>query len=262
MMEFLQKNGIYQSSIEDDSYAKNINSLDQCRIMIMIVLRYLSVFSHSDEYMSWSRNIETKQNYLCQSLKRLMHHECCTSEEEESFAMYDEFGPKGLDYVHLACFDDIYESYYLYNFIGKVECLPIGITLSQVMRDKKGSMTDFIIIYANEMYSWMSGYIRKELVGCKFTDFNKEAKRDVGVVNRFVSDNLHQSNSFITMLNNYCKNGDSVQQLLGVKPIFDSNGTYAYVIGIHIDVTIEHWSDDLMTILLSKLPSRLSALEL
>ena len=111
----------------------------------------------------------------------------------------------------------------------------------------------------------MTGYIRKELIGSKFMDFNKESKRHIDKRNQFISNNLFQSNSFVIMLNNYCKNGNPFQQLLGIKPIFDSNGTYAYVIGIHIDVTIEYgifWSDKLMTSLLSKLPERLSALEL
>ena len=268
MTEFLQNNGMRDPSTEEDTsnnYENNMRSLDQYKVMIMIVLRFLPSFCRSDEYMAWLGNIEETQNYLCQSLKRLMHQEHYTNEEKGNSTVCDEGGPKCLGYVHFKCVDDICESYYLYNFINTVECLPIGITLSQVVRDNKEGVTDFIMIYANEMYSWMTGYIRKELVGCKFTDFNKEAKRDIIKRNLFMTNSMRQSNSFVITLNNQGKKGNLCQQLLGTKPIFDSNGTFAYVIGIHIDVTVDYgifWSDKLMTNLLSKLPSRLSALEL
>ena len=265
-MELLNKNEIYDASIDINLNDENIkNTIDRDRTMVMIVSYFLSAFAQSEEYVKWCQNIETKQDYLCQSLRRLMYHEKFSNEGVEKFAKRDEYESKGLDYVHFKCVDDICESYYLYNFIGTVEHLPIGMTLSQVVRDTKEGITDFVIIYANEVYSWMTGYIRKEIVGRKFLDFNREMNRDIDKRNQFVSDKLRQSNTLAIKLNNYCKNGEPFQQILGTKPIFDSNGTYAYVVGIHIDVTIEYglfWSDKLMANLLSKLPDRLSTLEL
>ena len=250
---------------QDGSCIDSLNSVNRDRIIVMIIINFLSTFILSDEYIQWTHDIESKEDDLSQALSKLADHVDYSDEEAKSFAKRDGLECKGLEYVHFKCIDDIFESYYLYNFIGTVECLPIGITLSQVARHSESGMIDFIMIYTNEMYSWMTGYIRKELVGSKLTDINKETKRDIVKNNSFVSDSLCQSNSFITALNSQHKNGDLFQQLLGIKPIFDSNGTFAYVIGIHMDVTIEYgtfWSNKWMTSLLSMLPSKLSALEL
>ena len=229
-----------------------------------MVFNFLTSFTESAEYKTWSHNVDVKDDFLSQAMRRLMHHEYYTNKELLEFAKRDEFESRGLDYVHFKCIDDIYESYYLHNFVKTSEFLPIGITLSQVVRDKQGS-TDFVVIYANEVYSLMTGYIRKEIVGRKFTELNREEQYEYEKCNKYVTDKLRQASSLVIKLNNHCKNGDPFQQLLGTKSIFDSKGTYSYLIGIHADITIDYgifWSDRLIKSLLSKLPSILSSIEL
>ena len=86
----------------------------------------------------------------------------------------------------------------------------------------------------NEGFRSVTGY-GAEMVGqsCKF--LQGEATEDYLVEE--IVDSLRSSESLVIKLTNHKRGGEVFQCLLSLKPIFDASGTYAYSLGLQLDMT-------------------------
>ena len=229
-------------------------------LLLDIVLLFLPSFVRSTEFITWNESIPNTNNCLHSNLDGLKDQNHV--ESETYVADREWFNRRCLPYVHSSCLHDVMGSYYLYNFLQAAESLPIGITLCKVSKQSYTKALEFPIIYVNEMYSLMTGYSQKEILGFNLNDFVYSNKANYC---RDLSDHLKQAKSYMTTVDDYCKNGYPYQHLIGVKPIKDSRKEYTYVITIHMDAYDEREMEQnrsVMYNLLLKLPSVLNAFEL
>ena len=221
---------------------------------------FLPSFVRSTEFIKWNESVTNTNNYLNQNLDGLIEQKYV--ESEACLADREWFNRRCLPYIHPSYLKDIMGSHYLYNFIQGVKSLPIGITLCKVSKHNDLKSVEFPIVYVNEMYSLMTGYNQKEILGFNLDDFVYSRKENYS---RDLSDHLKQAKSYMTTIDDYCKSGYPYQHLVGVKPIRDSRKEYTYVISIHMDAYDEREMEQNRTImynLLLKLPTVLNAFEL
>jgi hypothetical protein len=72
-----------------------------------------------------------------------------------------------------------------------------------------------------------------------------------------LSEALHLGVPVKVVVTNYRKNGKAFKNMLAMKPVYDSDGTYRFVFGAHVDATFESKTSrkvKLVTDLLSILP--------
>lgn len=139
---------------------------------------------------------------------------------------------------------------WLTNILATVEELPLCVSIATARSDRRG----FPLIYVNKCFSEVTGYERNEIVGqnCKFLQSDKSEPEQVAKL----IDALSKAHPCKVALTNKRKDGSEFMNLLAMKPIFDSNGDYAYVIGVQYDISKEGASlkeikmvDDLLSIL-------------
>ena len=230
-----------------------------------MVMLLLPNFLLSFEYLTWCFSIQITNDFLSQSLKHLLERKQYMNSEVEKFANREILHHSSSHYIHPPCRKYIMESLYLYNFIRAVDSLPIGITISEVVRNPRVGYEEFEfpIIYVNEMYSIMTGYNRRTALGENFAELHENSKFGQGNKNDELFAHLQLGATHINASHVFGMNKSPF--LVGIKPIYDSEGTYCYVIGIHIDITFEYdffWSDEMLHYILSKIPNRLNQQEL
>jgi PAS domain S-box-containing protein len=140
---------------------------------------------------------------------------------------------------------------WLDSLLAAVEDLPICVSLSTANVNRKG----FPLIYVNKAFESTTGYMRSEIVGqnCRFLQSGGFCEQEV--INKLTSA-LASASPIKVAITNYRKDGATFKNLLAMKPIFDTKGTYRFVIGVQFDVTAEdadisriNMIDDLLSIL-------------
>jgi PAS domain S-box-containing protein len=119
------------------------------------------------------------------------------------------------------------------------------------------------IIYANKGFEAFSGYTRQEIIGknCRFMQLSSRTKRDVPkqesaqVIRNAIAAKL----PCVVDLLNYKKDGSRFFNRLSLRPVFDSNDSLRYYIGIQSDVTsLVEVADDIFRHLTDTLNSALA----
>lgn len=144
---------------------------------------------------------------------------------------------------------------WLANLLVAVETLPVCVSIATADPQRRG----FPLIYVNSCFEATSGYTREEIVGqnCRFLQAGKAEAESV----QRMSIALRDAKPVKVNITNYRKDGMPFRNLLSMKPIFDENGVYSYVVGIQFDVTAEDatpkrlkMADDLMKMLPDVIP--------
>ncbi|KAJ8599014.1 hypothetical protein CTAYLR_007682, partial [Chrysophaeum taylorii] len=90
------------------------------------------------------------------------------------------------------------------------------------------------MVYVNTEFSEVTGYPRDESVGrnCRFLQGPDTEPEAIEVIQR----TLAAGRDCQVLLTNYRKNGDKFRNLLSMRPIFDAEGLYRFVIGVQLEV--------------------------
>ena len=140
---------------------------------------------------------------------------------------------------------------WLDSLLAAVEDLPICVSLSTANVNRKG----FPLIYVNKAFEATTGYLRSEIVGqnCRFLQSGGFCEQEI--INKLTTA-LAAAAPVKVAITNYRKDGTTFKNLLAMKPIFDTKGTYRFVIGVQFDVTADdaditkiNMIDDLLSIL-------------
>ena len=125
---------------------------------------------------------------------------------------------------------------WLFAFIAAVENIPVCITLSTARKDRLG----FPLIYVNRYFEYTTGHDRTSIMGasCRFLQRNRQgvAVTELDSVQR-ISQALHHAESSRVAITNYKRCGTPFRNLLAIKPVFDMNGEYQFVIGVQFDLS-------------------------
>jgi PAS domain S-box-containing protein len=125
---------------------------------------------------------------------------------------------------------------WLSGLLASVENLPVCVSLSTARKTRLG----FPLIYVNKYFEDTTGYSQSEIIGqnCRFL---QKGKRDNDRSEQDSIDRLTKALRSATpvkvAITNYKKSGVAFRNLLAMKPIFDFNGNYSYVVGVQFDVT-------------------------
>lgn len=124
---------------------------------------------------------------------------------------------------------------WLNGLLTSVENLPICVSIAAANKQ----MTGFPLIYVNAAFETITGYNRSEIIGqnCRFLQKGKEDNHiaEPESISR-MTESLRDSKPVRVAITNFRKDGTPFRNLLAMKPIFDSNGDYAFVLGIQFDI--------------------------
>ena len=123
---------------------------------------------------------------------------------------------------------------WLHALRAVIEDLPICVTLATARKTQPG----FPLIMVNRMFEETTGYSRSEIIGqnCKFLQSGGYCEHSQ--LWR-LSEALRNAKPMRVRITNYRKDGSSFKNLLAIKPIFDSEGNYCFVLGVQIDSSDE-----------------------
>lgn len=147
---------------------------------------------------------------------------------------------------------------WLSTLVLGAELLPIGFSLAKVSKIRRG----FPLVYVNNHFVKMTEFSKSFVIGKNCKDFLQcnETERDSIAQ---LSEALKQRQSITTILTNISETGRLFRNLMSLKPVFDNDGTFVYVIGLHIEVASDNSNEDemgkilLMDQLLRILPNKI-----
>ena len=147
---------------------------------------------------------------------------------------------------------------WLNSFVSLAESLPACIVISDM------TIAGAPMVYVNEEFCNTTGYKREEATGrnCRFLQGPDTEPEAIQVIRSTLSKGLDCH----VKLTNYRKNGEKFQNLLSMKPVFDADNIYRYVIGVQFEIRNDSTLkqrliqlDKLLKLLPSKLPFKSKA---
>jgi len=125
---------------------------------------------------------------------------------------------------------------WLFNLLCNMENIPISFTVASARPQTGG----FPIIYANKEFETLTGFSRSEAVGKQPNFLQRHDMLDdfwemMAVQEMEVA--LSQGNTFSTTLSHSRKNGERYRSFIYLKPIFNANDDYVYVMSVQFNVT-------------------------
>eukprot|EP01031_Cornospumella_fuschlensis_P031778 gene31778-38411_t len=139
---------------------------------------------------------------------------------------------------------------WLRNLLTTVEELPLCVSIATARRERPG----FPLVYVNQAFESMTGYSRKDIINrnCRFLQSEHTEKEQIDKLSYALRHALPTK----VVITNQRKDGTQFLNLLAIKPIFNMQGEYSYVIGVQYDVANREsvWKeiqqvDDLLSIL-------------
>eukprot|EP01032_Pedospumella_encystans_P016948 gene16948-19314_t len=144
---------------------------------------------------------------------------------------------------------------WLESLVTMVEDLPLCVSIATANGTNKG----FPLIYVNNKFESMTGYDRSEIVNknCRFLQSTRTEPNQI----KLMTEALRLAKPVKVAITNVRKDGTEFGNLLAMKPVFDSEGVYTYVIGVQCDIsdpTVSHRTMRVVEDLLSILPNILN----
>eukprot|EP01041_Mallomonas_annulata_P012733 gene12733-26818_t len=153
---------------------------------------------------------------------------------------------------------------WMFLLLSAMENIPISFSIATASSHRLG----FPLVFVNKYFEVLTGYKRCDVIGetARFLQRNQSGQRmcETDSVNR-MSYSLRNAHPTIVKITNYRKNGDSYHAFVAMKPIFDVNGEYRYVVSIQFDVTDDKAVDRARVLtdsLMKSIPNFIWSLEL
>ncbi|CAM9142410.1 unnamed protein product [Discosporangium mesarthrocarpum] len=117
---------------------------------------------------------------------------------------------------------------WLNMFISSAESFPACIVISDM------TIPGAPMVYINDEFTRTTGYTKEEAVGrnCRFLQGPDTEPESIAVIRNTLS----KGQDCHVKLTNYRKNGEKFQNLLSMKPVFDADNIYRYVIGVQFEI--------------------------
>eukprot|EP01041_Mallomonas_annulata_P001968 gene1968-3822_t len=195
--------------------------------LTMMALNIFPKFIMSDEYKEWRIEEQECVTDITTTL--------CTTNEVISdvfLSQKDNYASKAALFISGSAIDRLFGTgSWLSTFISAAEGLPICVTLADADKSRPG----FPLIYVNKVFETSTGYPREEIRGtnCKFLQSPKSERESITELSNALANML----PIKVTITNFKSDGTSFKNLLAMKPIFDLEGNYCYVIGVQFDIT-------------------------
>jgi PAS domain S-box-containing protein len=117
---------------------------------------------------------------------------------------------------------------WLNNFVASAESFPACIVISDM------TIPGAPMVYVNSEFCRTTGYSREESTGrnCRFLQGPDTEPEAIQVIRNTLS----KGQDCHVKLTNYKKSGELFQNLLSMKPVFDADNIYRYVIGVQFEI--------------------------
>jgi PAS domain S-box-containing protein len=117
---------------------------------------------------------------------------------------------------------------WLNMFVATAETLPACIVISDMC------IPGAPMVYVNEAFCETTGYSRDEATGrnCRFLQGPDTEPEAIQVIRQTLS----KGEDCHVKLTNYRKNGEKFQNLLTMRPVFDADNIYRFVIGVQFEI--------------------------
>lgn len=117
---------------------------------------------------------------------------------------------------------------WLNNFVASAESFPACIVISDM------TIPGAPMVFVNQEFVRTTGYARDEAVGrnCRFLQGPETEPEAIQVIRNTLS----KGQDCHVKLTNYKKSGELFQNLLSMKPVFDADNIYRYVIGVQFEI--------------------------
>jgi PAS domain S-box-containing protein len=117
---------------------------------------------------------------------------------------------------------------WLNNFVSTAESFPACIVISDM------TIPGAPMVYVNSEFCRTTGYAKDEATGrnCRFLQGPETEPEAIQVIRNTLS----KGQDCHVKLTNYRKNGELFQNLLSMKPVFDADNIYRFVIGVQFEI--------------------------
>lgn len=122
---------------------------------------------------------------------------------------------------------------WLTTLLARADSLPIGMTLLSARSDRKG----YPLVYVNKFYEERSGYEKSEMLGHRW-NFLLGTEVDNKTM-QVVYKAIKYAKQMKVLINSPRKDGGTYSCVLCLKPIFDAQGSYSYMLCLHLAVEQE-----------------------
>eukprot|EP01038_Epipyxis_sp_PR26KG_P008463 gene8463-11443_t len=256
-----------ETKVSDESAAASI--IETCfstgQMKSVLLASLFPIFLESEDYANWLNKsmpkVATVSDPTINTVLVTTLATASNDEESRSHRLDGLFQPQdkrikdiiaqaaaSIDEVELENF--LSSGNWLSNLLASVEDLPLCVSLASANGDRKG----FPLVYVNKAFEKTTLYERSEIVGhnCKFLQSDKSEPDQI----QKLTDALRYAHPCKVALTNKKKDGTEFFNLLAMKPIFNSQGEYSYVVGVQFDISNKEATatqiklvDDLLSIL-------------
>jgi hypothetical protein len=117
---------------------------------------------------------------------------------------------------------------WLTTLLARADSLPIGMTMLSARSDRKG----YPLVYVNRFYEERSGFDKAEMLGHRW-NFLVGTEVDNATM-QTVYKAVKYAKQLKVLVNSPRKNGTTYPSVMCLKPIFDAQGSYSYMLGLHL----------------------------
>jgi hypothetical protein len=131
-----------------------------------------------------------------------------------------------------------YSRSWLRSMVDAFEKLPLAISISSASSNRRG----YPFMYINREFEKMFACKRSRVVGHKnWLSFLRRANShvEVGIEYAMVQGKPYT----LPVMRNYRANGEVVESQWFMKPLFDQQGKYRYMVIFHVNLSRQHWAD-------------------
>jgi PAS domain S-box-containing protein len=216
------------SKSQQQPLATSMVAITSPKAIVLLCIQVYPKFLKSRQYEDWkTRDVSVKVTSEARKAELVNNLPFYTPIEARVFG-------QALSSVDMQEVEKILESgSWLSSMLLAVENLPVCVSISTARKDRPG----FPLIYVNAAFERVTGYKRDEIVGqnCRFLQSGKAEQESIDRLTVALRD----AKPVRVAITNFRKDGMPFKNLLSMKPVFDENGKYCYVIGVQFDVTQE-----------------------
>eukprot|EP01041_Mallomonas_annulata_P013571 gene13571-28799_t len=234
---------------EQDEENEEYNNIDSTYVVsnetfAMMALNIYPKFIGSEAYKKWREEESKEVDAVIATTTTTFGPVQTTSISPDSFAS------RCFQFINPTAVDRLFGTgSWLTTFVSAAEGLPICVTLA----DADNSRPGFPLIYVNNVFENATGFSREQIRGrnCKFLQGHASETEIIS----YLSTSLSNAVPVRAVITNFKKDGTPFKNLLAMKPLFDMQGKYCYVVGVQFDASTpsKHGSSIKMMKLVNKL---------